>query len=185
MHWSPEIYLRAWHFATRAHVGQTYGGSEPGLHVEYINHIGSVAMEVIHSISDDSRYDAVLAIQCALLHDTLEDTDATYEQLVEHFGEPTARGVQALTKNKELPTKVAQMQDSLRRIQQQPVEIWIVKMADRITNLYDPPYYWDQNKITAYREEALLIYRTLRSAHDGLAKRLLEKIQNYQRFIHL
>ena len=38
--WDPEIYLKAWHFATRAHDGQTYGGPEEGMRVAYINHIG-------------------------------------------------------------------------------------------------------------------------------------------------
>lgn len=185
MNWSPDIYLKAWQFASRAHRGQTYGGPEPGLHIEYINHIGSVAMEIVHSIGSDPNYDTVLAIQCALLHDTLEDTDTTYEELAELFGEDTARGVSALTKNKAWPSKREQMQDSLARIRKEPAEVWMVKMADRISNLAAPPYYWDRYKVAAYRQEALLIHQTLREGHEGLAQRLLQKIEDYQRYIAL
>lgn len=183
MTWHPDIYVEAWQFAARAHRGQTYGGPEPGLNIEYINHVGSVAMEIVHAIGNDERYDVVLAIQCALLHDTLEDTDATYEQLAERFGEPTAAGVLALTKNKDLPNKREQMLDSLSRIREQPHEVWMVKMADRITNLYHPPYYWKVRKMMIYREEAMLIHAELNEAHAGLARRLLEKIEVYQKFI--
>lgn len=182
MKWNPEIYLKAWQFAARAHRGQTYGGSEPGLDMEYINHVGSVAMEIIHAIGHDVRYDVELAIQCALLHDTLEDTDTTYEELSILFGASTADGVLALTKNKNLFGKREQMQDSLLRIRRQPKEVWMVKMADRITNLYHPPYYWNPQKIIDYREEALLIYEELNEAHWGLSQRLLHKIEAYRQF---
>jgi len=182
MNWNPEIYLKAWHFASQMHSGQTYGGSEPGLKIEYINHIGSVATEIIHAIGHQYQYDVVLAIQCALLHDTLEDTAATYEQIVDLFGHSTAEGVLALTKDKSLPNKNEQMKDSLFRIRQQPQEVWMVKMADRITNLYHPPHYWKPAKIETYREEAVLIYDELKEAHNGLAQRLIEKIEAYQQF---
>ena len=75
------------------------------------------------------------------------------------------------------------MEDSLARIQQQPPEIWLVKMADRISNLYHPPYYWDNAKIEAYRYEAMIIYQALHPASEKLAGRLLQKIEAYQRFL--
>lgn len=42
--------------------------------------------------------------------------------------------------------KKLQMQDSLRRIKSQPREVWMVKMADRITNLQPPPGHWSEEK---------------------------------------
>jgi hypothetical protein len=56
-------------------------------------------------------------------------------------------------------------------------------MADRITNLYHPPYYWDNKKIEAYRREATLIYEALHPASLTLAGRLWEKIEAYQKFL--
>jgi (p)ppGpp synthase/HD superfamily hydrolase len=177
--WHPDRFATAWHFATKYHQGQTYGGSEPEERIPYINHVGNVAVEVIWALNAASDLDGDLAVQCALLHDTIEDTAATYDLIYQHFGRSVAEGVQALTKDESLSTKTVQIIDSLQRIQQQPPEIWIVKMADRIVNLHHPPYYWNREKIESYRQEAILIYDALHPAHIALAARLKEKIERY------
>jgi len=94
-----------------------------------------------------------------------------------------ADGVLALSKNPLLSTKSEQMEDSLLRIKLQPKEIWMVKMADRISNLYQPPFYWDKAKIINYQKEALIIYDNLSEANLELSQRLNEKIENYNKFI--
>jgi (p)ppGpp synthase/HD superfamily hydrolase len=91
-----------------------------------------------------------------------------------------AGGVKALTKNESLPTKHEQMVDSLERIKIQPVEIWMVKLADRITNLSAPPFYWTREKKIQYREEALLIHSELHTANSHLSERLICRINSYQ-----
>ncbi len=175
--WSQDAYLHAWNFAAHHHEGQFV----PGSSLPYITHIGAVAMEVIAAVHQgDMIREPDLAIQCALLHDTMEDTDATYEALVSEFGKKVADGVAALTKNEALPTKEEKMDDSLARIQGQPPEIWMVKMADRITNLQPPPHHWDQEKIRKYREEAIRIFESLKAANRFLAARLKEKIAAYE-----
>lgn len=182
-HFSPDTYNKAWLFATLAHAGQSYGGHLPGLRIDYLNHIGSVAMETIYGLSRTAEpLDADLAIQCALLHDSLEDTATTYAQLVGEFGQAVADGVLALTKREDLPDKAAMMQDSLDRIRQQPREVWMVKLADRIANLYHPPHYWDRAKMAAYAAEAQLIYDALAPANKVLAERLAAQIVAYPRF---
>lgn len=182
-HWHPDTYTKAWAFASKQHRGQTYGGSQHGERIEYISHIASVAMEITWALQSDHTADGALAVQCALLHDTLEDTDTSYEILHSEFGEAVANGVLALSKNEKLPTKDAQMRDSLYRIKQQPREVWMVKMADRITNLYHPPFYWTNEKILAYRDEALIIYQELHMANSQLAQRLQQKIAAYPQFL--
>ena len=182
MNWSPDKYAIAWNYASLAHRGQTYGGQEQGMQIEYINHVGSVAMELIRGIIDIADCDADFAIQCALLHDVIEDTEKTYEDILENFGKSVANGVLALSKNKKLPTKGQQMEDSLSRIKQQPREVWMVKMADRITNLYHPPYYWDKERIKAYHQEAILIHENLKESNTWLAQRLWKKIEEYKSF---
>jgi len=178
--WNPDQYIKAWNFAAHAHHGQTVPGSE----IPYINHLGTVAMEVMGAIAHAAQIDPSLIpdpdllVQCALLHDAIEDTDVTYEQLCAEFGESVANGVLALTKNSDLP-KAERMKDSLQRIQRQPKEIWMVKLGDRITNLQPPPHYWDNQKIENYRKEAELILETLRSANTYLAKRLQQKLLTY------
>ena len=176
--WTQDKYVQAWDFACLAHRGQTYTGAVVGEFFEYVNHPAAVAMEVIHALAQHPEFDGNLAVQCALLHDTLEDTAVTYTQLCEHFGEPVADGVAALSKNPDLP-KDQQMADSLERIRLQPKEVWLVKLADRISNLQYVPPHWQAEKVVKYRVEAQLILATLGDASPALARRLAEHIQCY------
>jgi len=73
------------------------------------------------------------------------------------------------------------MADSLCRIKNQPKEVWMVKMADRISNLLPPPPDWSDDKISAYKVEAIEIYNALKDCSDYLAKRLKQKIESYTR----
>ncbi len=174
--WNPDNYLKAWNFASKAHNGQRLTGSD----VPYITHIGLVTMEVLTAIHHSNHVASPdLAVQCALLHDTIEDTGCSYEDIYSTFGLAVAEGVAALSKNKQLRTKPEQMRDSLQRIKRQPHEVWMVKLADRITNLQPPPAHWDQEKIITYREEAEIILAELGTADPFLAKRLQNKITSY------
>jgi (p)ppGpp synthase/HD superfamily hydrolase len=182
--WTQEKYLKAWMFAAQKHKGQTYGGSLPNQHIEYINHAASVAMEILWAAQHSNfPFYADFALQCALLHDTIEDTDTSFEELKNTFSEEVAEGVLALTKNKTLSNKREQMADSIERILIQPREIAMVKMADRITNLYEPPYYWSKEKISEYRDEAQFIYDNLSLTDKSLSQRLKQKIKEYKRFL--
>ncbi|SFO74708.1 HD domain-containing protein [Chitinophaga sp. YR627] len=171
-----------WEKVTLLHGGQTYGGHEKDLRIEYINHIGSVVFEVFYALQQTDSFDGELAITCALLHDTIEDTAFTKEELTELYGHRIADGVLALTKNTTLP-KEQQMPDSLQRIMQQPKEVWAVKMADRICNLYRPPHYWDNEKKLSYLQEARDIHAHLHSANVYLSNRLLRKIEAYKKYL--
>lgn len=181
--WNPDLLEQAWAFAARRHKGQTYGGQAEGERVEYMAHIGSVVTELGWALQGDAGADGGLALQCAALHDTIEDTGTTYAELASTFGTPVADGVQALSKDPAIAGKRAQLEDSLRRILLQPREVWMVKLADRIANLYGPPFYWDDGKILAYQDEAGLILRTLGAASEALAGRLERKIAAYPGFL--
>lgn len=169
-----EIYNKTIDFAAKAHKNQEV----PGKGYSYVVHLVNVAMEVMYAAQNNKDLNEALMIQCALLHDTIEDAEISYEELVKEFGEAVAQGVQALSKNSNLNKKEA-MEDSLNRIKSQPKEIWIVKMADRITNLQKPPVYWNDEKIRKYKEEAVLIYEELKEADLYTANRLKCKIENY------
>lgn len=178
-HWSPDKYLAALRFATQMHQGQTV----PGTDWPYIVHPTAVAMEVMTAIAAQGGCERPdLAVQCALLHDVIEDTPATAGAVAEGFGAEVAAGVLALTKDKSLPSKQAQMADSLARIRQQPRAVWLVKLADRITNLAPPPHYWSREKIADYHREAGQIYAALHSADEWLARRLQQRMDAYRQF---
>jgi (p)ppGpp synthase/HD superfamily hydrolase len=184
--WSPDVYIRVYRYAAGVHWNSDAQQPVPGTDIPYLMHFSMVAMEVIAALGKEPSLNGDLAVQCALLHDTIEDTDTTYDQLVDAFGFAVADGVQAPTEDeaigKDLPKqqrKKRQMADSLERVRQQPKEIWMVKMGDRITNLQPPPEHWTQEKISRYRGEACQIQQALKDASPYLAARLQEKIVHY------
>lgn len=175
---------KAWLLATKLHHGQVYGGAKAGEDVDYINHIGSVVFEIMNALPHEKTINADLAILCAILHDSIEDTLFTYEDVEKHFGKEVADGVLALTKNEKLiGGKRVKMVDSLYRIRKQPKEVWMVKLADRIVNLSSAPHYWNVLKKKAYQEEGRLILENLKEGSSFLAKRLEDKIEAYSDFI--
>jgi len=175
--WSPDSYVRAYRFAARAHRGQLVSGTD----LPYLVHVTLVCMEVISAFRHETGHDEELAIQCALLHDVIEDTQTSLQELSAEFGERIAMGVLALSKDPKID-KGQQLQDSIRRIKMQPAEIWMVKLADRITNLRPPPSFWTAQKIETYYGEALLIRDALSEASPILSARLQTKIEEYRSF---
>ena len=176
--WSQETYLKVSRFAAERHNGQLFPGKDE---LPYLYHLTLVAMEVIAALDVEPAIprNGELTLTCALLHDTIEDTETTYEEIEQTFGKAVAEGVLALTKDEKLP-KADRMTDSLQRILAQPPEIAMVKLADRITNLQPPPAHWTPEKCARYLEEAKLIYDALHEASPFLADRLQQKMQSYR-----
>src|ERR1700733_230264 len=92
------LLARAADYAASQHIAQRRKGesAEP-----YINHLTEVAA----LLAEATGGDLVLVIG-GLLHDTLEDTDATYAQLLERFGPEVAALVLEVTDDKSLPKEV-------------------------------------------------------------------------------
>ncbi|RAJ76748.1 guanosine-3',5'-bis(diphosphate) 3'-pyrophosphohydrolase [Chitinophaga dinghuensis] len=154
----------------------------PGTNLPYVIHLSNVAMEILTAAHFSPHFDTAFAVQVALLHDILEDTQTSAQELQSRFGEGVTAAVQALTKNDQLP-KAQKMEDSLHRIQQQPKEVWAVKLADRITNLQRPPAHWSTEKKQAYLHEADSILQALAGANTYLENRLRKKMEEYQQYI--
>jgi len=171
---SPDRYVAALRFAAERHRGQLVPDSD----LPYLLHVTSVAGEVIAALPATPGADADLAVLCALLHDTIEDTATTRAEIEERFGAAVAEGVQALTKDAAL-AKELRMADSLRRIRACPGAVWMVKLADRITNLGPPPRFWPVTKRLAYRDEARAIADALGEASPALDARLRARIEAY------
>ena len=175
--WNQENYQKAIAFAGFAHRKQLV----PGTEYSYVVHISNVAAELARLMMVEKIGDEDFAIQCALLHDVIEDTEITKNELKNVFGEKVLNGVLALSKNNEIE-KEKRMEDSLKRIKEQGKEIACVKMADRITNLQKPPHYWNTQKIKQYLDESILIYNELNKYSEFLGKRLKEKIIEYEKY---
>lgn len=168
------LYQEALKFTAEKHTDQKV----PGTDLPNIVHLSNVALEIFVAAMNSADFNLVLAFQVALLHDTIEDTNTTFEELSTRFGKDVADGVLALTKNLTLP-KETQMRDSLARIRIQPHEVWAVKLADRITNLQPPPKHWNREKKMMYLEEARAIHETLKEGNKYLADRLRVKTGEY------
>ncbi|MFK7961836.1 MAG: HD domain-containing protein [Phycisphaerales bacterium] len=165
--WDADLVLAAAEFAAAAHAGQTMKRHN----FPYLLHVTSVAFETAGAIAADPSLDGTLAMACAMLHDVVEDTDRSADDIATTFSPAIAAGVQALTKRSDVPKPEA-MRDSLDRLLQQPASVQAVKLADRIVNLQSPPPTWSTERCMAYAAEGELIGRTLGAACPFLADRL-------------
>ena len=172
MSWNQDLFKRTLDFAAKAHGTQQV----PGSGFPYVVHLVKVATEVLRVA--DGTFDIDFAMQCALLHDSVEDAGVAVVTLRQEFGDRVADGVSALTKDDALP-KAERMADSLKRVRGQPKEVWLVKLADRITNLEPAPAHWSAEKRAGYRVEAQAIADALGESNAALASRIREKIARY------
>jgi (p)ppGpp synthase/HD superfamily hydrolase len=176
--WNPDLYDETLHFAASAHEGQFV----PGKNYSYVVHLVGVCMEVMRAAIIEEVDDPNLAMQCALLHDTMEETALTSDILIDRFGKEVTEAVKALTKNPDIPKK-RRLEDCLKRIIKLKREIWMVKLADRISNLKEPPEHWDNDKKKDYLEGSILIHTYLKKGSPYLAARLSDKIYAYKKYL--
>jgi (p)ppGpp synthase/HD superfamily hydrolase len=169
MTWSSEKAIEALRFAATAHGDQKVAGTGH----PYIVHVVSVCTELMAALRAEPGRDEQLAVCCALLHDVVEDTATKLDDIERAFGAAVAAGVAALTKTNG-------MADSLRRIREQPHEVWMVKLADRVVNLTPPaPPHWTVDKKQRYRDEGRQIVEALGEASPHLAAKLRRRIDEY------
>lgn len=173
-----DVYNEALFFAAGKHQDQKL----PGTDLPYLTHVVNVAMEVMVAGFKTEGFDTPFAISIALLHDTMEDTETSYNEIKGKFGARVADGILALSKFENLK-KSEQMQDSLDRIKQLDKEVWSVKLADRISNLEAPSIDWDKSKRKRYQQGAENILKELGDGNAFLAQRLKRKITEYEDFV--
>jgi len=147
-----DIIDRAYIYSARVHEGQVRLSGEP-----YLSHPLEVA-----DILADMRLD-VESIAAALLHDVIEDTPATKEDIEKMFGPGVAHIVSGVTKLSALPfsTKIAQQAESLRKMilaMADDIRVVLIKLADRIHNMRTLKYHRIPEKQAAIAQETLDIY---------------------------
>jgi GTP diphosphokinase / guanosine-3',5'-bis(diphosphate) 3'-diphosphatase len=149
-----DLLNRAYVYAMRAHGEQKRASGDP-----YFSH----PLQVAAILTDLKLDDATIA--AALLHDTIEDTDATRAEIDRLFGHEIGHLVEGLTKLKKLDlvSKEAKQAENLRKLLlaiADDVRVLLIKLADRLHNMrtleYRPP---EARRITA--EETLDIYAPL------------------------
>ncbi len=141
-------------FAAKAHEGQKRSSGEP-----YSIHPLAVA-NILMDLGMD-----VDTISAGLLHDTIEDTGVTKEELMERFGDEVANMVDGVTKLSRLSykSKEEQQAESLRKMflaMAKDIRVIIIKLADRLHNLRTLEYV-DEEKQREKAYETLEIYAPL------------------------
>ena len=146
---------RAYVFAMKAHGSQKRASGDP-----YFSHPIEVA-GILTGIKLDTA-----TIVTALLHDTVEDTDATIEDIERLFGEEIAQLVDGVTKLSriELQSDHTQQAENFRKLllaMSDDIRVLLVKLADRLHNMRTLKYVSDEDKRRRIARETMDIYAPL------------------------
>jgi guanosine-3',5'-bis(diphosphate) 3'-pyrophosphohydrolase len=141
-----ETFLRALRFAASKHSGQRRKDSTQA---PYINHPIAVA-EILWRVGGVRDMTTLVA---ALLHDTVEDTGTTPEEIGEQFGDEVRALVMEVTDDKRLP-KARRKELQVETAPHKSPRARQIKLADKISNVYDishhPPHDWPLERKREY-----------------------------------
>jgi len=152
-----DIIDRAYIYSAKVHDGQVRLSGEP-----YLSHPLEVA-----SILADMKLD-VVSIAAGLLHDVIEDTHATPEEINEMFGKEITHIVSGVTKLSSLPfssSSQARQAESIRKMilaMADDIRVILIKLADRLHNMRTLKFHSDRKR-EKIAQETLDIYAPIAS----------------------
>jgi GTP pyrophosphokinase len=146
---------RAYVFSMKAHGNQTRASGQP-----YLAH----PLEVAAILADLSLDEATVAT--GLLHDTLEDTLARYDELAELFGEEVAELTEGVTKLSriEFNDKATEQAENFRKLllaMSKDVRVLLVKLADRLHNMRTLEHISKEEKRRRIAQETMDVFAPL------------------------
>ncbi len=152
---NPETLSKAYKFALKAHEKQKREEGSP-----YIIHPVAVA-KILTELKLDSA-----TIATGLLHDTIEDTHATYQTIEKEFGKEVADLVDGVTKisefeNQAISNSKAENFRKLILATSKDIRVLLVKLADRLHNMRTIKFLVDKNKQIRKAKETMEIYAPL------------------------
>ena len=152
---NPETLSKAYNFALKAHEKQKRDEGSP-----YIIHPIAVA-DILTELKLDSA-----TIATGLLHDTIEDTHATYQTIENEFGKEVADLVDGVTKisefeNQAISNSKAENFRKLILATSKDIRVLLVKLADRLHNMRTINFVIDKNKRIRKAKETMEIYAPL------------------------
>ena len=152
---NPETLSKAYNFAVKAHADQKRHSGDP-----YVIHPVAVA-DILTELKLDSA-----TIATGLLHDTIEDTHATYNTIVKEFGSEVADLVDGVTKisvleNQANTTTKAENFRKLILATSKDIRVLLVKLADRLHNMRTINAIENPEKKERIAKETMEIYAPL------------------------
>ena len=152
---NPETLSKAYEFAVKAHADQKRHSGDP-----YVIHPVAVA-DILTELKLDSA-----TIATGLLHDTIEDTHATYNTIVKEFGTEVADLVDGVTKISVLENQanISTKAENFRKLilaTSKDIRVLLVKLADRLHNMRTIEAIHDIEKKERIAKETMEIYAPL------------------------
>ena len=170
---SNQLILKAAHFAAKKHRDQRRKDEDAS---PYINHPISVA-KIISEIGNVEDPEVLAA---ALLHDTIEDTETTIDELIDNFGERVCSLVQEVTDDKTLP-RLQRKQRQIDHANEISEGAVLIKLGDKISNVTDianiPPTNWDRNRRLEYFDWAEKVINNCPKVNEKLENYFKDSIQ--------
>jgi guanosine-3',5'-bis(diphosphate) 3'-pyrophosphohydrolase len=159
-----DIFMRALSFAADKHQHQRRKGRDQ---LPYVNHPIRVA-DILWRVGAVRDMPTLVA---AILHDTIEDTETSAEELEALFGAEVLALVQEVTDDKSLP-KATRKQLQIEHAPHLSAKAKLIKLADKINNVYDvshdPPDDWSSKRRMEYLDWAEAVVAGLRGINASL-----------------
>lgn len=175
-----KLYTKCLNFAAIKHRDQRRKDPEK---TPYINHPIGVA----NILAEEGDVTDLEVLMAAILHDTVEDTETTLEEIEENFGEEIRKIVDEVTDDKNLP-KMERKRLQIEHAKQATPKAKLVKLADKLYNLRDLqrniPEGWTKERCDEYFVWAKKVVDNLRGTNKNLEKEL-DKIFHAQKLIEL
>ena len=168
--------LKSATFAARKHRDQRRKdeGASP-----YINH----PIEVAEILARIGGVDEVSVLQAALLHDTVEDTQTSADEIEREFGSAVRKLVEEVTDDKTLP-KAERKRLQIEHAPRLSARAKLIKLADKICNvrdvMYTPPKSWDQRRRVEYFDWAAKVVAGCRGTNLPLERHFDTLLQEAQ-----
>lgn len=161
-----KLLLKAACFAARHHRHQRRKGQSE---IPYVNHVLEVSEQIIRI----GKYEEINVLLAAILHDTIEDTEATPEDIEQLFGVEVRNLVLEVTDDKSLP-KAVRKQKQVEHAPNLSFGAKHIKLSDKISNIREisanPPSEWSKERKLEYIAWGERVVAGLRGTNEHLEK---------------
>ncbi|XP_005096478.1 guanosine-3',5'-bis(diphosphate) 3'-pyrophosphohydrolase MESH1 [Aplysia californica] len=168
--------MRCTNFAAIKHKDQRRKDKEK---TPYVNHVIGVA----HILTAEAGVTDISVLQAALLHDTVEDTDTTFEELEQEFGEHVTSIVREVSDDKTLG-KADRKRQQIEHAPHSSYKAKLVKLADKLYNLRDlkrcTPCGWTSARVQEYFGWAAQVVAGLRGTNQNMEDSLDQLFKEFK-----